>query len=237
MVSSCATPMTNIRQKESFTFNSIQQDYIAFGGLISATEAWDSNKFRHYSGIARDSLSIISSGISFESNENLLANIGYDELLNFIQLILDNNIDHKEALITLSNIEKDNRYIIFSKITADNIIKNNYSTKTENTYITERKMSIITSVYDLKNLDRVWSGRITTTRSNSNTNPQKHDGNILSDLLATIVEDVIYEDYPKPPTIESLIEKAFSGIGDNITNRSCNETGYMNCIKRSISRF
>ncbi|MFW2372447.1 MAG: hypothetical protein ACN4GM_04945 [Gammaproteobacteria bacterium] len=229
--------MTNIKQDESFTISSIKQDHIVFGGLISAAEAWDKENFRHYTSIARDSLSTIYSGINFESNQNIIANIGYDELINFINLILDNNTENKEILITLSNIEKNSRYIIFSKILTDNVKKNNYSSKTENTYVTERKISVFTSIYDLKTLHNVWSGNITTVMSNSNTNTHQHDSNFLGDLLTTFVEDVIYGDYPKPPDIESLINKSFSDIGDNITNRPCNELGYLNCIKRSISRF
>lgn len=237
ILSSCTTPMTSIKQNDSFTINSIKQEHIVFGGITSAAEEWDNEKFRQYTSIARDSLSTIYSGINFDSNENILTSIGHDELINFINLILDNSVETKEALVTLSNIEKNSRYIIFSKILTDTITKNNYSTNTEKSYIVERKISVLTSIYDLKKLSRVWSGKITTTMSNSNTNPQKHDGNILSDLLTTLVEDVIYRDYPKPPAIEALIEKSFSGIGENITNRSCNELGYMNCFKRSISRF
>ena len=237
MMSSCATPMTNIKQNKSFTFNSIQQDHIVFGGLISDTEKWNNAMFERYSNIARESLSLINKDINFRSNDNIILNIGYGELINLINIILENITEYKEALITLSNTEKDSRYIIFSKILTDDILKSNYGTKTEKTYTTERKITVFTAIYDLKNLNSVWSGKISTTMTNTNTNPHNHDDNSLADLFTTFVEDTIYGNYPEPPKLESLISKTFSDIGDNITNRPCNEIGYINCFMRSISRF
>lgn len=237
IISSCAAPMSNIQQNESFTLNSIKQDHIVFGGLISEIEEWNNEKFEQYSNIARKSLSTISSDISFSPNDNLVINIGYGELINYINLLLESEDENREILITLSNIAKDSRYIIFSKLLSDDIIKNNYSSNAENTYITERKISVFTSIYDLKNLNSVWSGNISTTISNTNTNPHHHDSNFLADLVTTLVEDVIYGNYPEPPSLESLLTKTFSDIGDNVTNRPCSELGYINCIIRSFSRL
>lgn len=231
---SCAPQMRNIVKEDSFTAESVIHDRFLFLGLASEKGNFSDSEFSNHSYAAMNALTNSRGDIDISYKANFMSDLGVDNFKNIVGRYQNREILDANVISQISTAAAGFRYLVLSRIDQDGVSENeNYSDKST-TFTVKRTLGVHTEIYDFNNAKLVWSGNLNTEISRTNTNSHNKSSNVIKDLLISAAENKMYGKYPPPPDINELIEKSFDGIGKNLPAPTCDEVGYINCVKRAV---
>jgi len=228
--------MDNVVSKDSFSAEKVSNEKILFWGLSAGSPIWDKTEFSRYSSIALASLTNRRKDIDVSHNSNLATDLGELKYHEIYQNNRAGEILNSETLSIISSVTKDYRYILLSRIDRNHINETSDYQDGKSMLITIRELTIHTEVYDLKDLEIVWSGNNSLTRSNEKTNKLSNSGSASKDMTDTAIENKLYGTHPPPPPIEKMIERSFAELADSLPNTPCSDMGFIHCIKQEYRK-
>jgi len=231
LISSCTNKMDNVISNKSFSAEKLQNEKVLFWGLSTGTLLQDKKEFLKLSNIALASLINKRENIDISADTILLRSLGEEKYTEIYQKHSFGETLSSEILLLISSAAEDYRYIVLSRIDKNEITDiSNHSDKIIS-YTTKREMTIHTDIYDLQELELVWSGDNSNALSNTNSIQQHGSENFFKELIHTSVEKESYTTFPPPPTIEKMVKQSFKQLAASLPNTSCSELGYLICAK------
>ena len=223
----CGPKIAGLKVDSSFTAKSLRQGKIAVGGVASALGDLDEGSSITFGNLLRTQI--------IEKRENLnvtpvgaVANrMGKAEYKNLVDEFGRTGAIGPEGLNRLKDTIQGVRYFVFARIEQDDVIKNRRrETQTDRKgKIISRSMraevtrtvSATVAIYDVLSGKTVWSANISANKINQS------EFDIATGLMGLVqavqgkTEDEKFP-YPDAPTIHSVLEKVFSGVGENLPN-------------------
>jgi len=238
------TRMRNLSINDSFTANALKDGKMIYGGMVSSQDDWTEKQADMYSDLARSTISSHREDIHLSEPTYLIEHLGKEEFYRIQQEFAKNHELTKESITKISTASNSPRYIMFSRLLSDRVDhqENQHENKTSDgktervmEYKTTRHVVVHTKVYDLISSDVVLSGEMWQNDNNTGSGSSRHNGSFLQNLVVDFLRSE--PTYPEPPSLEGMLEKAFTGIAENLPHKSCKETGLAECIKHPTKSF
>lgn len=225
LLSSCTVHMTNLLIDPGFTAESLRQKGVIWTPITSQNKRWTTKQKKQFSKIAKDSITHRRTDFSLHNPDGIIRKLGKTKFDHILYEFAYNGQVQAQSLVKIQHAAGKTRYIMFSRITQDNIQQHQ---KTENekvdgkqhyyiVYETVREITVHSQLYDLTTLKMVWSGEITKKKTKTNRNPHYQGNSRIKDIAHRITEDTVFGTYPDPePLLRKMIKRVFSGIAGNL---------------------
>jgi len=228
--------MDNVISKDSFSAEEVRNEKILFWGLSVGSAISDNTIFSKYSNIALASLTNRRKDIDISFNSNLAIDLGTKKYQEIYQTNRDGETLNSETLSTLYSVAKDYRYIIMSRIDRNHINETTDFRDDNIILTTTRELTVHTEIYDLQDLEMVWSGENSLIRANEKSNKYNGNANNSKDTTETKIENNLYGTHPPPPPIEKMLERSFVELADSLPNQPCSDMGFIHCIRQEYRK-
>lgn len=227
----CTTPREVVEASESFQYNSIKNERMIVGGVISSVEELKprerikySNQLRTHFNEKRNQLSVAPVGI-------VVSQMGRKNYNDLIEDYKNTGVVDAKWMQTLQSRVKGRRYVIFASIDSDDINKfrndivdrdskgNTIEGSEKVEVVTSRSISGSLKVLDLKQGKVVWSDSVTKGLSNRQTYKRENTSGIVSILNAVrgnAESEAAKYPFPQAPSKSRLIQWLFEGFAENM---------------------
>jgi len=236
----CKTPVVGMQQHPSFTYETVMQNQIAIGGVVSTVDQLTDVERIRFSDILfrelvdeREGIQIIRAGLVVKA-------MGLEQHQQWLDdYMLTGTIAYSDTSFLREKFPHA-RYLVLSRIELHDVSSSHSETETdvadskedrekgEYEFVrvdvslkTKRQMGVSLAVYDLQQKLMVWSGYISNTDTNSNDASRTFDKHNrwreeLADAFIDALIDEKRNNYPAPPPLEHVLAGVFSGFAENM---------------------
>lgn len=239
LLSACSPNIKNHYINNSFTIEKLEICPVYLLDINSVVTEWSVKEHDEYYDSALLAISSTRDDISFLNHQEFYFKFG-EKLADDFSLGLSDP-ENSEGKVLIDET-KSCGFALISYLIEDDVDRSkekitevvNGSEETYLTFTVSRKIAIKTDIFDLTTGQKVWSGKLFKSSSNSHKRSHNPSKNFLEDLFWIAVENKLFGGYPNTPNLQDLTHAVFKDLGKSLPRRSCKEVGYWECVHRAI---